>query len=83
MKKKIKTSKNKEKKISKKMNFSDILEKNPELAEELMDKGMHCFGCPMAMQETLEEGALAHGLDPDEVEDELNKKLNKNTKKKR
>ena len=53
--------------INKKMSFAEILEKKPEAASILMEKGMHCCGCPMAMQETLEQGACAHGLDADEI----------------
>ena len=62
-----------EQKINKKMSFAEILEKKPEVASVLMEKGMHCCGCPMAMQETLEQGACAHGLDADEIVKELNK----------
>jgi hybrid cluster-associated redox disulfide protein len=63
--------------ISKKMSFAEIMEKHPEAIEALMEKGMHCCGCPMAMQETLEQGAAAHGLDADEIVEELNKKKRK------
>ena len=63
------------KKITKKMSFSKILEKHPELAGFFMEKGMHCIGCPMAQMETLEQGAKAHGLDVDELIKELNEKL--------
>ena len=59
-------------KITKSMTFSDIMEKNPSAIGILLDKGMHCIGCPMAMQETLEEGAMAHGLDPDKLIEEIN-----------
>lgn len=74
--KKMKQKTTKEKKtneINKKMSFAEILSKNPEAAGVLMEKGMHCCGCPMAMQETLEQGACAHGLDADELIDEINK----------
>jgi len=70
---KQKTSKEKNE-INKKMSFAEILEKKPEAAAILMEKGMHCCGCPMAMQETLEQGACAHGLDADEIVKELSKK---------
>ena len=75
---KIKSKKAKnEQKINKKMSFAEILEKKPEAASILMEKGMHCCGCPMAMQETLEQGACAHGLDADEIVKELSKKKKK------
>ena len=56
------------------MSFADIMQKKPEVVGVLLEKGMHCIGCPMAMQETLEEGAVAHGLNADEIVKELNKK---------
>ncbi len=78
----MKSAKNKmKKKINKKMSFAEIFEKDRELAVVLMEKGMHCVGCPMAMQESLEDGALAHGLNPDELVKELNKKLEIKNKK--
>ncbi len=80
MKKQNKTKSKKaktEQEINKKMSFAEILEKKPEVASFLMERGMHCCGCPMAMQETLKQGALAHGLDADEIVKELNKKKKK------
>jgi len=62
-------------KITKKMTFSQVIEKHPELIEDLFEIGMHCVGCPMSNQETLEQGALAHGMDPDELVKRLNKKV--------
>jgi len=64
-------------KITKEMNFNEIMQKHPEAIEILLEKGMHCVGCPMSMQETLEEGALAHGFDVEKLVKELNTKLNK------
>ncbi len=62
------------KKISKKSKFSEIMKQNPEAATIFQEEGMHCFGCPMAMHETLEQGALAHGKNPDELIKRINKK---------
>jgi len=61
--------------INKKMSFSDVLHKHPELAEEFMKEGLHCVGCPMAMMETIEDGAKAHGINPEKLVDKLNKKI--------
>ena len=61
--------------INKKMTFSEILEKHPEAVEILMNKGMHCCGCPMAQMESLEDGCKAHGINPDEVVKEINEKV--------
>ena len=62
-------------KITKTMSFAEIIQKHPEVVETLMDKGMHCIGCPMAQMESLEDGAKAHGLNPDEIVKELNEKI--------
>jgi len=64
----------KNKKINKKMSFSEVMKNNPEAAEILMNEGMHCFGCPMAMSETLEQGAAAHGINADKIVLKLNSK---------
>jgi len=69
--------KKKEIKIKKSIKFSSLLEKHPEAAGVLLEKGMHCIGCPMSMQESLGQGAEAHGLDVDELVKEINQKLNK------
>jgi hydroxylamine reductase len=63
-------------KITKKTKMSKILEKNPKAAQILVEAGMHCVGCPMAMQETLEMGCLAHGMQEKDIE-KIIEKLNK------
>jgi len=70
------------KKISKKMSFGELMQKNPEAAQTLFENGMHCVGCAMAAQESIEQGAWAHGIDPDELIKKLNKSLNKKSTKK-
>ena len=68
--------------ISAEMSISETISKYPETIPALMKTGMHCIGCPMAMQETLEEGLSAHGLDVDKVIDGLNKLIKKKGGKK-
>jgi hybrid cluster-associated redox disulfide protein len=68
--------------ISKNMTFQEIIKKYPTSIEVLMNEGMHCIGCSMAGFETLEQGALAHGLNPDELVEKMNKLLQKNNKRK-
>ena len=53
--------------ISKDMTIGEMLRANPDIAPVLMEVGMHCLGCPSAQGETLEEAALVHGLDADEL----------------
>lgn len=62
-------------KITKKTKLSEILAKNEKAAETLFEAGLSCIGCPMAMQETIEEGCLAHGMNQKEI-DELIERLN-------
>ena len=34
--------------------------------------GMHCTGCPASQMETIEEAAMVHGIDAEELVDEIN-----------
>lgn len=79
MKTNKKTTKSGKKKqlITKGMSFAEILRKHPEAAEVFSKYGMHCFGCPMSMQESLESGIKAHGLDVAKILNELNKAVKK------
>ena len=38
----------------------------------LLSSGMHCIGCPSAQGESLEEAAMVHGLNADELVSEIN-----------
>ena len=80
MKPKNNQTKTANEKITKEISFAELLQKHPESVETLMDSGMHCIGCPMAMQETLEEGAFAHGINPEKLTEEINKILRKKDK---
>lgn len=53
--------------IKKDMTIGEILRVNPAVAHVLMAAGMHCLGCPSAQGETLEEAAMVHGMDIDEL----------------
>ncbi len=62
-------------KITKKTKMSDLIEKYPKSAEILFKAGLSCVGCPMVMQETIEDGCLGHGFTEKDIE-KLIKKLN-------
>ncbi len=53
--------------ITKDMTVGEIIRNNPEVVPVLMNVGMHCIGCPSAQAESLEEAAMVHGLDIDEI----------------
>lgn len=63
-------------KITKTMTFGEITTKRPESIDIFMKYGLHCVGCSTATWETLEQGAMAHGID-DKKLDILLKELNK------
>ena len=49
--------------ITKEMTIGEILRTNPDVAPILMEAGIHCLGCPSAQAESLEEAAMVHGMD--------------------
>ena len=59
-------------KFDKTTTIGEILEKAPEKAEILLAVGMHCLGCPASQAETLEEACSVHGIDVEEVINQLN-----------
>lgn len=63
-------------KIVKEMKISDVLTIAPETAEIFMGFGMSCFACPLGEEETIEEAALVHSIDLDELLKMLNEKVN-------
>ena len=53
--------------ITKDMTIGEILRTNPAVAPILMEAGMHCLGCPSAQGESLEEAAMVHGMNIDDL----------------
>jgi hybrid cluster-associated redox disulfide protein len=53
--------------ITKDMTIGEIIVNKPEVAPILMEAGMHCLGCPSAQGESLEEAAMVHGMDIDDL----------------
>ena len=64
-------------KITKDMSIIDIVNKYPETVDIFQAYGMHCFGWMAARFENVEQGILAHGLDVDQLIEELNKAVEK------
>lgn len=57
--------------ITKDMTIGEILRTNPDVAPILMNAGMHCLGCPSAQGESLEEAAMVHGMNIDELMEQI------------
>ena len=53
--------------ITKDMTIGEALRTNADIAPVLMEIGMHCLGCPSAQGETLEEAAMVHGIDVNDL----------------
>ena len=64
-------------KVTKDMLIGDIVQRYPEAVQVMLEAGLHCVGCHVATWETLEQGAAGHGIDPDKLVDEINKKVGK------
>lgn len=59
-------------KVSKDMLIGDIVCIDDGIIPILLGAGMHCLGCPSAQGESLEEAAMVHGLDVDELVVQIN-----------
>ena len=55
-------------KINKDMIVTEALAVDPEVAEILMNQGMHCIFCGAAAGETLEEAGMVHGISSEDME---------------
>lgn len=61
--------------ITKDDTLGEIVENHPEVVEILFKYGFHCVGCHFSTGETIEQGAMVHGLSKKEIRnlvDELN-----------
>lgn len=53
--------------ITKKTKIGDMLEYDSGIAYILMLSGMHCVGCAVSTEESLEEACMVHGLEADDI----------------
>ena len=52
--------------------INDILMEDMDVAPFFLDMGMHCIGCFASMGETVEEACMVHGIDVDDLVEEIN-----------
>ena len=57
--------------LDKDMFISSAVSLYPEVVPIFMDYGLHCVGCHISGFETVEEGAMGHGITGDELENML------------
>ena len=55
--------------------IGELLQIDQNIAPILFGIGMHCLGCPASQMETIEEAAMVHGINPQDLVDEINKFL--------
>lgn len=65
--------------VNKETKIGQLLHMDPNIAPILMEIGMHCLGCPSSQMETIEEAAMVHGIDPDELVNRINDTLAENS----
>jgi hybrid cluster-associated redox disulfide protein len=53
--------------------IGEVVDLYPETADIFFQYGMGCLGCAIANFESIEEGALAHGINVDDLVRDLNK----------
>lgn len=62
--------------ITRETNLGTIMDEDPTTAIYFMQIGMHCLGCPASRGENIEQACAVHGVDPDELIEQLNAHFN-------
>ena len=58
--------------ITKGMSILEVVQKYPDTVDVFVNAGMGCLGCAAAHFENIEQGAMAHGIDVDQLVKDLN-----------
>lgn len=58
--------------ITKDMVIGQLIQEKPEAVEVLMSFGLGCIGCPASQMETIEEAAMVHNINLDQLLKALN-----------
>ena len=53
------------------MTIGTVVEKYPDSAEVMLGYGLHCVGCAVNPYETIEQGAMGHGMSQETIEQML------------
>lgn len=59
-------------KVTKDTMIGELLQIDENIAPMLLNIGMHCLGCPSSQMETIEQAAMVHGIQPDDLVDDIN-----------
>lgn len=58
--------------VKKTSKIGEVLDADKGVAPFFLNMGMHCLGCPSARSETIEQACMVHGVDADDLVEELN-----------
>jgi hybrid cluster-associated redox disulfide protein len=58
--------------ITKDMTIEEVVQQFPETVQVFSRHGVGCLGCSAAQYDNIERGAAVHGLDTDQLVQELN-----------
>ena len=61
-----------EPRVAKTISIMDVAQGYPVSIPVFQAYGMHCLGCMAAQFENIEQGCLAHGIDPDMLVKSIN-----------
>ena len=59
-------------KVTKDTMIGELLQIDENVAPMLLNIGMHCLGGPSSQMETIAEAAMVHGIDPDDLVNDIN-----------
>ncbi len=58
--------------ITKDMTIEEVVQQFPETVQVFSRHGVGCLGCSGAQHDNIEQGAVLHGLDTEQLVQELN-----------
>lgn len=67
--------------ITKDVKIEEVVTQYPETMMVFMKHGLHCVGCHVSAFESIEDGAMAHGINVDALVDDLNKVISSRKQK--
>jgi iron-sulfur cluster assembly accessory protein len=55
--------------VTKDLLIGEVVSKYPDIADVFLSYGLHCVGCHVNAFETIEQGAMGHGMSAEEVDE--------------
>ena len=62
--------------VDREMKIATVVQKHPETVLVFLAHGLMCLGCAGALSESIEEGAMSHGIDVEALMKDLNAAVN-------